>query len=221
MISMKKNNDFQSLIESLAYYRGDSSKSEGFMKKLVGLWSSYGDKKFLGKKGSKILNKSLQELYVIMDVSREHIVELQDLINRMKDNSDDMNHIKKIRATDSLNAEIAKYNHMEEKYKFMSMLQSINELMSEKDSKFMRKLDKTLKNRQMIREFQNTVKEEMNDHGRIMEDMDNIELYFETITEKSTSKVASNENTIHEPQKTIPKKDSEEKDDEDKNPEVI
>lgn len=221
MIFMGKNDDFQSLIESLAYYRGDSARSEGLMKKFIGLWSSYGDKKFLGKKGKKVVGKSLQELYVMIDVSREHIAELQNLIDHMEDENEEMNRIKKIRAKDSLNAELVKFNHMEEKYKFMSMLQAVNELMSAKDSKFMKKLDKTLKNRQMIREFQNSIKEEINDHGRIMEDMDNIELYFETLTGKTVK--PEPESKLNKPDEV--RDDSEnEKDDsdnEDENPQVI
>ncbi|MHB1440857.1 MAG: hypothetical protein ACYCSO_08535 [Cuniculiplasma sp.] len=223
---MAKKDDFDILVQNLAYYRGDRGKTEAFMKKFLGLWSSYGDRKFLGKKGKRILSEKLKELYVMMDVSRERIEDLQKMIDQNEKSSAEMDRIKNIRAQDSIKAEKIKFNQLEERYKFMSMLHSINELMSGKDAKFVKSLDKTLKNRKVVSSFQDAIKDEMNDHGKIMGEMDKLELYFETLSDSSgvkmgdTSNEKNNEKPLFNEDSTAVNMDSEDNKDDEKDTDI-
>ncbi len=226
MVNMKKKDEFQALVQNLSFYRGDNVQAENFMKKFVGLWQSYGDKKFLGKKGMRTLEQNLQELYVLLGISRDHMEELKSLLKEIDSSPEEMDRIKKIRAGDSLNAETVKFNRMEERYKFMSMLQSVNELMSGKDSKFMKSLDKTLKNRRIVNNFQESIKGELNDHTKLMDDMDKIQLYFETLSDKTGS--SEMEQNKASPEREMDKRETESidesrngKEQEDENADVI
>jgi hypothetical protein len=183
---MKEDKNLLRLMGNLSYYRDGNEYTGEIIKKFIGLWSNFGNKRYLGKKGKLLLSENLKETYVIMGISSDKISDLKEIIKRLENSTQDMDKVKLIRAKDSMNSEIIKFNQLQERYKFMSLLKSINDLMSEKESKFMKNLDKTLKNKKVLSLYRSSVKEAITDHNQIMDEIDKMDLYFQTLSDTNS-----------------------------------
>ena len=195
MINMSKSKEIQRFEDRLASYGGNSSDSMAISEKILGLWSKFGDKKYVGKKGKKFIENSLQELYVAIGSCSDRMDELRSAVKRRLENGEKESEPLMIRARDNMNSEEEKKRGLEEKYRFLSMLKSIGDIAGNKDSKLMKSFDKMLKKNSNLDQYRETMKNSMKDHERVMSRMDDVQTYMEAMVADITeAKLKLNEN---------------------------
>ncbi len=178
---MSDKSDVDRIISRLSDYGTDEGMARGFVNHFAGLWAMYGSKKYTGRKGKKLIDDGLQELYVMLGSSKDKVEELEMALKR-RINLDNAEHDPiVIRAKDSIRAERSRMESIEEKFRFLSMLKSIEETLERNDSKLLLEIDKMLEDRKTIDFYKDSTKEHLNDHQSNMMRMDELQTYMETL----------------------------------------
>lgn len=187
MIIMAGKSDVDRIISRLSSYNSDRSLAEGFVSRFAAVWEQYGNKKYTGKKGKKLIDEGLQEFYVRLGSARDRVDELEKVLKRRQSTTDTDHDPIAIRARDSIQAERSRMETIEEKFRFLSMLKSIWETLEDRDSKLLDEIDRMLEDRKTMEFYKSSTKQQLNDHEANLRQMDSLQTYVETLMERGSS----------------------------------
>lgn len=187
---MAGKSDVDRIISRLSDYNSDRSLAEGFVSRFAELWAHYGSKKYMGKKGKKLINEGIQEFYVMLESSKDRVDDLDNVLKRRMNTTDVIHDPISIRASDSIQAERSKMESIEEKFRFLSMLKSIWETLEDKDSRLLYEIDKMLEDQKTMEFYKQSTRNEIRDHESNLRQMDDLQTYVETLMDRGKAQSA-------------------------------
>lgn len=144
---------------------------------IASLWGQFGSKKYIGKKGMKLLNKTMQDTYVMMGSESDKIRDIKNEIDKLSKENDEMAKVKLERAKDQLTVSENRFSDLHLRYKFLSTIYAIQDISN--GSKFIKKIDSIVKNRKVMDIIKEQSKSDMASSKEIERDLDSIEVYLD------------------------------------------
>ncbi len=151
---------------------------------LASLWSKYGSKKFLGRKGMKEVRKNMQDTYVMISMESDEVKRLKLEIAKIKDSKEDTDIIKFNRASDELSVRENRLSELHLRYKFLSSIYSIQDLA--KGTKFIKKIDSTLKKKSNLEILEKATKDSLMNRKEIERNLESMEVYLDVMKDGKT-----------------------------------
>ncbi|MGP6206817.1 hypothetical protein ACNF42_02110 [Cuniculiplasma sp. SKW3] len=178
---------------------------------IANLWGQFGSKKYIGKKGMKLLNKTMQDTYVMMGSESDKIKDIRNEITKLSAETDEMAKIKLERARDQLTVSEKRFSDLHLRYKFLSTIYALQDISN--GSKFIKKIDSIVKNRKVMDIIKEQTKNDMVSSKEIERDLDSIDVYLDIMKDGHATDIRIPEED--EIKKVEEKKAEDEKEEED------
>ena len=175
------------------------------------LWGKFGSRKFIGKKGMKLINKNMQDTYVMMSAEADKIKNVKDELGKLSKETDEMTKIKMERAQDQLAVSEKRFSDLHLRYKFLSTIYALQDISN--GNKFIKKIDTVVKNKKNMDMIKENSKQEVADTKEIERYLDSIDVYLDVMREGHVTDIKIPE--AEEIEKVEEKEVKDEKEDED------
>ncbi|MGP6238953.1 hypothetical protein ACNF40_00870 [Cuniculiplasma sp. SKW4] len=178
---------------------------------IANLWGQFGSKKYIGKKGMKLLNKTMQDTYVMMGSESDKMKDIRNEITKLSAETDEMAKVKLERARDQLTVSEKRFSDLHLRYKFLSTIYALQDISN--GSKFIKKIDSIVKNRKVMDIIKEQTKSDMVSFKEIERDLDSIDVYLDIMKDGHATDIRIPEED--EIKKVEEKKAEDEKEEED------
>ncbi len=143
---------------------------------LMSMWKSFGSKKYLGKRGARILRKSMQDTYVMLEMAKDEIERLEGESKRYSGQEDTLAKVKLQSAMDMIEAKKKGMDELQLRYRFLSTLVSLQEMVN--GQKLLKNIDRVLKKKNLD-QFKESTRESMESELRMKRSLETLEVYVE------------------------------------------
>ena len=159
----------------MAYYPSSDFKAE-WVETLMSMWRSFGSKKYLGKHGAKILRKSMQDTYVMLEMAKDEVERLEEESKKYTGREETLAKVKLQGAMDMIEAKKKNMDELQLRYRFLSTLISLQEMMN--GQKLLKNIDKVLRKKNLD-QFKESTRESMESELRMKRSLETLEVYVE------------------------------------------
>jgi hypothetical protein len=203
--------DVDDILKKMMKNRPAENFKDEWTLNIAGLWTKYGSKKFLGKKGMKLVKKTMQDAYVMMSIESDRIESLKAEINKIKTANNNMDTIKLGRANDQLSVSEKSFSDLYLRYKFLSAVSAIQDLSN--GGTFIKKINSLMKNKKNLNALQQASKSSLMEGKEIEKNLESLEVYLDVIKDGKRPEISPTQ--IQKQDTMEPKNEQESKEDED------
>jgi hypothetical protein len=203
--------DVDDILKKMMKNRPAENFKDEWTLNIAGLWTKYGSKKFLGKKGMKLVKKTMQDAYVMMSIESDRIESLKAEINKIKTANNNMDTIKLGRANDQLSVSEKSFSDLYLRYKFLSAVSAIQDLSN--GGTFIKKINSLMKNKKNLNALQQASKSSLMEGKEIEKNLESLEVYLDVMKDGNKTGIPVNEIHTNSTVDEHKEKDSEEDED--------
>ncbi len=203
--------DVDDILKKMMKNRPAENFKDEWTLNIAGLWTKYGSKKFLGKKGMKLVKKTMQDAYVMMSIESDRIESLKAEINKIKTANNNMDTIKLGRANDQLSVSEKSFSDLYLRYKFLSAVSAIQDLSN--GGTFIKKINSLMKNKKNLNALQQASKSSLMEGKEIEKNLESLEVYLDVMKDGKRPEISPTQ--IQKQDTMEPKNEQESKEDED------
>ena len=203
--------DVDDILKKMMKNRPAENFKDEWTLNIAGLWTKYGSKKFLGKKGMKLVKKTMQDAYVMMSIESDRIESLKAEINKIKTANNNMDTIKLGRANDQLSVSEKSFSDLYLRYKFLSAVSAIQDLSN--GGTFIKKINSLMKNKKNLNALQQASKSSLMEEKEIEKNLESLEVYLDVMKDGKRPEISPTQ--IQKQDTMEPKNEQESKEDED------
>ena len=171
--------DVDDILKKMMKNRPAENFKDEWTLNIAGLWTKYGSKKFLGKKGMKLVKKTMQDAYVMMSIESDRIESLKAEINKIKTVNNNMDTIKLGRANDQLSVSEKSFSELYLRYKFLSAISAIQDLSN--GGTFIKKINSLMKNKKNLNALKQASKSSLMEGKEIEKNLESLEVYLDVM----------------------------------------
>ena len=203
--------DVDDILKKMMKNRPAENFKDEWTLNIAGLWTKYGSKKFLGKKGMKLVKKTMQDAYVMMSIESDRIESLKAEINKIKTANNNMDTIKLGRANDQLSVSEKSFSELYLRYKFLSAISAIQDLSN--GGTFIKKINSLMKNKKNLNALKQASKSSLMEGKEIEKNLESLEVYLDVMKDGKRPEISPTQ--IQKQDTMEPKNEQESKEDED------
>ena len=199
------------ILKKMMKNRPTENFKEEWTLNIAGLWTKYGSKKFLGKKGIRLVKKTMQDAYVMMSMETDSMNSLKAEIKKLKENSNNLDMIKLERAKDQLAVSEKSFSELYLRYKFLSAISAIQDLSN--GGAFIKKINLLMKNKKNLNALKQASKSSLMERKEIEKNLESLEVYLDVMKDGNKTGIPVNEIHTNSTVDEHKEKDSEEDED--------